>query len=56
MRATGVTANNPIVYGLAVMVLFAGMRSMLDLVVMSYALAAWWGVNKWLTPKGAAAY
>ena len=38
--------SNPIVYGLAVMVLVAGMRSMLELVLMSYALIAWWGVNR----------
>jgi hypothetical protein len=34
--------TNPIVYGLAVMVLVSGMRSMQDLVIMSYALVAWW--------------
>jgi oligosaccharide repeat unit polymerase len=34
--------TNPIVYGLAVMVLVAGMRSMIELVLMSYALVAWW--------------
>jgi hypothetical protein len=39
-------AGNPIVYALAVMVLVAGMRSMLDLVVMSYALVAWWAINR----------
>ncbi len=33
--------TNPIVYGLAVMVLVSGMRSMLELVLMSYALVAW---------------
>ena len=37
---------NPIVYGLAVMILVAGMRSMQELVLMSYALAAWWIVNR----------
>jgi oligosaccharide repeat unit polymerase len=37
---------NPIVYGLAVMVLVAGMRSMLELVLMSYALVAWWAANR----------
>lgn len=37
---------NPIVYGLAVMVLVAGMRSMQDLVIMSYALVAWWLANR----------
>lgn len=38
--------KNPIVYGLAVMILVAGMRSMQDLVIMSYALAAWWMANR----------
>ncbi len=37
---------NPIVYGLAVMVLVSGMRSMLELVLMSYALVAWWAANR----------
>jgi oligosaccharide repeat unit polymerase len=37
---------NPIVYGLAVMVLVSGMRSMLELVLMSYALIAWWLANR----------
>lgn len=32
---------NPVVYGLAVMVLVSGMRSMLELMLMSYALVAW---------------
>jgi oligosaccharide repeat unit polymerase len=39
---------NPIVYALAVMVLVSGMRSMQDLVIMSYALVAWWGANRLL--------
>ena len=38
--------SNPIVYGLAVMVLVSGMRSMLELVLMSYALVAWWAANR----------
>lgn len=38
--------TNPIVYGLAVMVLVSGMRSMLELVLMSYALVAWWAANR----------
>lgn len=38
--------TNPIVYGLTVMVLVAGMRSMLELVLMSYALVAWWAANR----------
>jgi oligosaccharide repeat unit polymerase len=54
LRDRGVIAKNPIVYALAVMVLVAGMRSMLDLVIMSYALVAWWGVNR-LIARGRAA-
>lgn len=38
--------TNPIVYGLAVMVLVSGMRSMQDLVIMSYALVAAWAANR----------
>ena len=38
--------SNPIVYGLAVMVLVSGMRSMLELVLMSYALVAWYLANR----------
>lgn len=37
---------NPVVYGLAVMILMAGMRSMQELVLMSYALAAWYMANR----------
>jgi len=51
IREIGHTANNPIIYALAVMILFAGMRSMLDLIVMSYALVAWWGINRLMSPK-----
>jgi len=42
----GTAEGNPIVFALAVMVLFSGMRSMQDLVIMSYALVAWWGANR----------
>jgi hypothetical protein len=49
-------AGNPIVYALAVMVLVAGMRSMLDLVVMSYALIAWWAINRFYSRSTAPAY
>jgi hypothetical protein len=48
--------SNSVVYALAVMVLVAGMRSMLDLVVMSYALIAFWAVNRWFAPRMAPAY
>jgi oligosaccharide repeat unit polymerase len=51
IREIGREANNPIIYALAVMILFAGMRSMLDLIVMSYALVAWWGINRLMSPK-----
>jgi oligosaccharide repeat unit polymerase len=51
LRDLGISNRNPIVYGLAVMVLVAGMRSMLDLIIMSYALVAWWGVNRLVSPK-----
>jgi oligosaccharide repeat unit polymerase len=51
LRDQGISNRNPIVYGLAVMVLVAGMRSMLDLIIMSYALVAWWGVNRLVSPK-----
>jgi len=51
LRFQGDSAQNPIVYALAVMVLVAGMRSMLDLVIMSYALVAWWGVNRYLSKR-----
>jgi hypothetical protein len=44
---------NPIVYALAVMVLVAGMRSMQDLVIMSYALVAWWAVNRIVQTRSA---
>ena len=55
LREQGISSRNPIVFGLAVMVLVAGMRSMLDLIIMSYALVAWWGVNRLLAPKPAVA-
>ncbi len=54
LRDAGRASSNPIVYGLAVMVLIAGMRSMLDLIIMSYALVAWWGVNRLLSRRSAA--
>lgn len=46
LRADDRFRANPIVYALAVMVLVAGMRSMQDLVIMSYALVAWWAANR----------
>ena len=46
MREREEYRTNPIVYGLAVMILVSGMRSMQDLVIMSYALVAWWMANR----------
>ena len=46
LREFEIYKTNPIVYGLAVMVLVSGMRSMQDLVIMSYALVAWWAANR----------
>ncbi|HEX8031736.1 MAG TPA: O-antigen polymerase [Vicinamibacterales bacterium] len=46
LRDLGRSARNPIVFALSIMVLFSGMRSMQDLVIMSYAIIAWWGVNR----------
>lgn len=46
LREVEIYKTNPIVYGLAVMVLVSGMRSMQDLVIMSYALVAWWAANR----------
>jgi oligosaccharide repeat unit polymerase len=51
LRVHGQTSQNPIVYALVVMVLVAGMRSMVDLVVMSYALVAWWGANRLMSRR-----
>jgi oligosaccharide repeat unit polymerase len=55
LRETNEYRTNPIVYGLAVMVLVSGMRSMLELVLMSYALVAWWAANR-LTRSRAVAF
>ena len=46
LRELGRSAQNPIVFALAIMILVSGMRSMQDLVIMSYAIIAWWGVNR----------
>ena len=46
LREVEIYKTNPIVYGLAVMVLVSGMRSMQDLVIMSYAVVAWWAANR----------
>ena len=46
LREHGRNAQNPVVFALAIMILVSGMRSMQDLVIMSYAIIAWWGVNR----------
>jgi len=46
-RNSSVVLNNPILYALAIMVLVSGVRSMADLVIMSYAILALSGVT-WL--------
>lgn len=56
LRDIGNQAGNPIVYSLAVMVLMAGMRSMQDLVLMSYALVAWWAVSRYTAPATTPVY
>jgi oligosaccharide repeat unit polymerase len=48
LRELGQQVGNPIIFSMTVMVLIAGMRSMQDLVLMSYALAAWWAVNRYM--------
>ena len=55
LHVESIQARNPIVYALSVMVLVSGMRSMQDLVIMSYALVAWWGVNRMVAPRAAGA-
>ncbi|MFA5909841.1 MAG: O-antigen polymerase [Vicinamibacterales bacterium] len=56
LRDIGNQAGNPIVYSLSVMVLMAGMRSMQDLVLMSYALVAWWAVSRYTAPATTPVY
>jgi hypothetical protein len=48
-------AGRTLVYSLGVMVLFAGLRSMADLVIMSYGLLAWLVIAKWTRRKRSAA-
>lgn len=51
LRDLGNQVGNPIVYSLSVMVLIAGLRSMQELVLMSYALVAWWAASHVMAPK-----
>jgi len=54
LREYGRQAHNPIVFALSIMILVSGMRSMQDLVIMSYAIVAWWGVNKLIARRATA--
>jgi len=40
-----------LVYSLAVMVLVAGMRSMIELILMSYTIVAWIAISRLLVMK-----
>ncbi len=53
LREFGRRVSNPVIFSMTVMVLMAGMRSMQDLVLMSYALAAWWAVNRFMLKRSA---
>jgi hypothetical protein len=55
LKEMSTRSGNPIVYALSVMVLMAGMRSMQELVLMSYALVAWWAVSRYMAPTPALA-
>lgn len=55
LRDYGRKANNPIVFALAIMILVSGMRSMQDLIIMSYAIVAWWGVNRFVARRALSA-
>jgi hypothetical protein len=48
-------AGKILVYSFGVMVLFAGLRSMQDLVIMSYGLLGWLVIARWLGRKRSAA-
>ena len=45
-------SSNALVYSLCAMALFAGFRSMLELVLMSYAILAWMLISWLMLPKG----
>lgn len=51
LRDLGREVGNPILFSLSLMVLIAGMRSMQELVLMSYAVVAWWGASRLTAPK-----
>jgi oligosaccharide repeat unit polymerase len=46
LREIGKLGANPIVFALSIMILVSGMRSMQDLIIMTYAIFAWVGVNR----------
>jgi len=55
LREIGRKGDNPIVFALAIMILVSGMRSMQDLVIMSYAIIAWWAVNRFVVRRAVTA-
>lgn len=55
LRELGRKAQNPIVFALAIMILVSGMRSMQDLIIMSYAIFAWWAINRLIKRRDPAA-
>ncbi len=55
LREYGRRVRNPIVFALAIMILVSGMRSMQDLIIMSYTIVAWWGVNRMVSRRPVAA-
>ena len=55
LRELGRKGDNPIVFALAIMILVSGMRSMQDLVIMSYAIFAWWAINRFIVRRAVTA-
>jgi hypothetical protein len=55
LRELGKKGDNPIVFALAIMILVSGMRSMQDLVIMSYAIFAWWAINRFIVRRAVTA-
>lgn len=51
LREIGQAVGNPVIFSLSVMVLMAGQRSMQELVLMTYALVAWWAVNRYFLKR-----
>ena len=51
LLARNTKSSNSLVYSLCAMALFAGFRSMLELVLMSYAILAWMSISWLMLPK-----